>query len=159
MEPPSVVIKITCPCNIYPLIPHFYIAKLGYEVVFIFSLFLLQNIDCGYLLKPPGRGGSNMYPQSMFRAKIRKIKKNQMKIFISYNLKNLFILHEHVFVMVALTFRSRYLGHMTKMAAMPITVKTLQKSSQEAVRRCSRNLVCSTGNSGPLKFAQMVTLG
>ena len=25
-----------------------------------------QNIDCGYSLEPPGRGGSNGYPQSMF---------------------------------------------------------------------------------------------
>ena len=25
-----------------------------------------QNIDCGYLLKPPRRGGSTEYPQSMF---------------------------------------------------------------------------------------------
>ena len=25
-----------------------------------------QNIDCGYLLEPPSRGGSNEYPQSMF---------------------------------------------------------------------------------------------
>ena len=25
-----------------------------------------QNIDCGYLLEPPQRGGSNGYPQSMF---------------------------------------------------------------------------------------------
>ena len=24
-----------------------------------------QNIDCGYSLKPPYRGGSNKYPQSM----------------------------------------------------------------------------------------------
>ena len=24
-----------------------------------------QNIDCGYSLEPPGRGGSNEYPQSM----------------------------------------------------------------------------------------------
>ena len=29
-------------------------------------LFLLQNIDCGYSLEPPRRGGSNVYPQSMF---------------------------------------------------------------------------------------------
>ena len=28
-----------------------------------------QNIDCGYLLEPPRRGGSNEYPQSMFLAK------------------------------------------------------------------------------------------
>ena len=32
-----------------------------------------QNIDCGYSLEPPHRGGSNEYPQSMFRAEIRKI--------------------------------------------------------------------------------------
>ena len=25
-----------------------------------------QNIDCGYLLEPPRRGGSNEYPQSVF---------------------------------------------------------------------------------------------
>ena len=43
----------TCPCNVYPLEPHFYIAKLGYAVVYLFFLFLLQNIDCGYSLEPP----------------------------------------------------------------------------------------------------------
>ena len=32
-----------------------------------------QNIDCGYSLEPPRRGGSNEIPQSMFRAEIRKI--------------------------------------------------------------------------------------
>ena len=26
----------------------------------------VQNIDCGYTLEPPRRGGSNEYPQSMF---------------------------------------------------------------------------------------------
>ena len=32
-----------------------------------------QNIDCGYSLEPPGRGGSNECPQSMFLSRIRKI--------------------------------------------------------------------------------------
>ena len=32
-----------------------------------------QNIDCGYSLEPPRRGGSNEYPQSMIYSKIRKI--------------------------------------------------------------------------------------
>ena len=59
-------IRKTCPCNVYPLEPHFYIVKLGYAGVYLFFLFLLQNIDCGYLLEPPRRGGSNVYPQSMF---------------------------------------------------------------------------------------------
>ena len=52
--------------HVYPLEPHFYIAKLGYAGVYLFFLFLLQNIDCGYSLEPPRRGGSNEYPQSMF---------------------------------------------------------------------------------------------
>ena len=43
----------TCPCNVYPLETHFYIVKLGYAGVYLFFLFLLQNIDCGYLLEPP----------------------------------------------------------------------------------------------------------
>ena len=32
-----------------------------------------QNIDCGYSLEPPRRGGSNEYPQSMFLSRIRKM--------------------------------------------------------------------------------------
>ena len=28
--------------------------------------FSAQNIDCGYSLEPPRRGGSNEYPESMF---------------------------------------------------------------------------------------------
>ena len=32
-----------------------------------------QNIDCGYSLEPPRRGGSNEYPQSMFLADMRPI--------------------------------------------------------------------------------------
>ena len=31
-----------------------------------------QNIDCGYLLEPPRRGGSNEYPQSMFLNRNKK---------------------------------------------------------------------------------------
>ena len=31
-----------------------------------------QNIDCGYSLEPPRRGGSNEYPQSMFLSRNNK---------------------------------------------------------------------------------------
>ena len=34
--------------NFDPLKPHFYIVKLGFTGVYIFFLFLLKNIDCGY---------------------------------------------------------------------------------------------------------------
>ena len=39
-----------------------------------FDIFLIfaQNIDCGYTLEPPRRGGSNEYPQSMFWSKSKK---------------------------------------------------------------------------------------
>ena len=49
----GLIIRITFSCNIYPLTPHFYMAKLGYTGVYLFFLFLLQNIDYGYLLEPP----------------------------------------------------------------------------------------------------------
>ena len=31
-----------------------------------------QNIDCGYSLEPPWRGGSNEYPQSIFLSRNKK---------------------------------------------------------------------------------------
>ena len=47
------LIMPTCPFNVHSLTPHFYIVKLGFKGVYIVSLFLLQNIDCGYSLEPP----------------------------------------------------------------------------------------------------------
>ena len=35
-------------------------------------LIFAQNIDRGYTLEPPYRGGSNKYPQSMFWSKNKK---------------------------------------------------------------------------------------
>ena len=52
--------------NFDPLKPHFYIVKLGFTGVYIIFLISAQNIDCGYSLEPPQRGGSNEYQQSMF---------------------------------------------------------------------------------------------
>ena len=56
-----------------PLKPHFYIVKLGFTVVSIIFLISAQNIDCGYALELPRRGGSKEYLQSMFWAEIWKI--------------------------------------------------------------------------------------
>ena len=36
--------------------------KKNFDIFLIFA----QNINCGYSLEPPRRGGSNVYPQSMF---------------------------------------------------------------------------------------------
>ena len=38
----------------------------------IFFHISAQNIDCGYSLEPPSRGGSNKYPQSMFLSRNKK---------------------------------------------------------------------------------------
>ena len=59
--------------NFDPLKPHFYIVKLGFTGVYVIFLILLKNIDCGYSLEPPHRGGSNEYPQFMFWSEIWKI--------------------------------------------------------------------------------------
>ena len=53
-----------------PLNPIFYIVKLGFTGVYIIFLISAKNIDYGYSLELPWRGGSNEYPQSMFRAEI-----------------------------------------------------------------------------------------
>ena len=49
--------------NSDPLKPH---VKLGLTGVYIIFISSDKNIDCGYSLEPPRRGGSNEYPQSMF---------------------------------------------------------------------------------------------
>ena len=40
-------IRKTCPYNVYPPEPHFYIVKMRFTVVYLFSLFFNKNIDCG----------------------------------------------------------------------------------------------------------------
>ena len=55
----------TCVYNVEPLKPHYYIVKLGFTGVYIVFLISAQNIDCGYSLELPRRGGSNECPQSM----------------------------------------------------------------------------------------------
>ena len=39
---------------------------------YIFLIQFAENIDCGYTLEPPRRGGSNEYPQFMFWSKNKK---------------------------------------------------------------------------------------
>ena len=52
--------------NFDPLKSHFYVVKLGFTGYALLFLFLPQNINCGYSLEPPRRGGSNGYQHSMF---------------------------------------------------------------------------------------------
>ena len=67
MKAKTKYIMKTCLYNFDPLKPHFNLVKLGLTGVYIiFLLIFAQNLDCGYALEPPRRGGSNDYPQSMF---------------------------------------------------------------------------------------------
>ena len=52
----------------------FYHKKLAIFRIKNFDIFHIsaQNIDCGYSLEPPRRGGSNEYPQSMFLSRNNK---------------------------------------------------------------------------------------
>ena len=65
------VITKTHPCDI---LRYFLALKIENFQLKIFDIFLIlaQNIDCGYTLEPPWRGGSNEYPQSMFWSKNKK---------------------------------------------------------------------------------------
>ena len=86
--------------NFDPLKSHFNIVKLRFTGVYIICLISTQNIDCGYSLEPPRRGGSNEYPQSMFWAEIRKISEFfYLKIFIFWWWIFSIYLNRHVYVM------------------------------------------------------------
>ena len=81
------------------LLTSVYIAKLEYAGVYLFFLFLLQIIDSGYSLEPPRRGGSNVYPQSIFWA-IFWAKIVFLVKFSFLQLKNICTLHRQAFVML-----------------------------------------------------------
>ena len=62
----------TCLYNFEPCKPDFYIVKMGFTGVYIIFLISAQNIDYEYSLQPPRWGGSNEYPQSVFRGRNMK---------------------------------------------------------------------------------------
>ena len=62
-------------------------------------LFLRKNIDCGYMLEPPRRGGSNEHPQSMFSEIRMKNTSVLSEIFQFLEVKFSIYLNKYVFVM------------------------------------------------------------
>ena len=67
----------------------------------IFFFIFAQNIDCGYTLEPPPRGGSNESPQSMFWSKNKK--NRYTPAYPSFTIRKWglrgYSLHGHVIVM------------------------------------------------------------
>ena len=82
--------------NLDPFKPHFYIVKLGFRGVYIIFSYFCSKLDCGYLLEPPRRIGSNKYLQSMFWAEICK-KQNKKKKKKKKNLKTFIFLVGEIF--------------------------------------------------------------
>ena len=71
--------------------------KFSFENLVIFNMFA-QNIDCGYTLKPPRRGGSNEYPQSMVGIPLQT---PVFYIYIKWDSMG-YAFHGHVFLMITL---------------------------------------------------------
>ena len=102
--PGSLLMHITktCLCNVDPLKLHFYIVNWGLQGYTLLFLFLHKNIDCGYSLEPPRRGGSNEYPKLtlyVLPAEIRKISEFLSENFHFLVVKFSAYLNMHVFVM------------------------------------------------------------
>ena len=97
----SLVITKTCLYKVDPLKLHFYIVKLGFAWVYIIFHISAQNIDCGYSLEPPRRGGSNEYPTIYVLSRNMK----NIGVFVSENFQFLEVkfsiyLNRSVFVML-----------------------------------------------------------
>ena len=89
----------TCLYNFDPFKPHFYIVKLGFTGVYIIFLISAQNIDCGYSLEPPRRGGSNGYQNLCFEQKYEKYRNFLSENFHFLVVKFSVYLNRRVFVM------------------------------------------------------------
>ena len=72
----------------YPLLLHIIWQNFGCAGVYLFFSFLLQSIDCGYLLEPPQRAEAVLtYTHNLCLSKNKKnIKNFIMKIFNFHNL-------------------------------------------------------------------------
>ena len=98
-----------------PLNPILYSKAGVYRGIHYFSYFA-KNIDCGYSLEPPRRGGSNEYPQSMFWARIWK-KKSDCFLSEYFNflvVKFSIYLNRRVFVMTKQLSYLKYHRHTKK---------------------------------------------
>ena len=91
----SLYITKTCLCNIQRFLKQNFQQK-NFDIIFA------QNIDCGYTLEPPRRGGSNEYPQSMFWSKNKKNRYTPAYpsfAIYKWGLRG-YILHKHLIMMM-----------------------------------------------------------
>ena len=101
------IIKKTYLYNFDPLEPHFCIVKLGFTGVYIIFLISAQNIDCGYSLEPPRRGGSNEYHNLCFEQKYGKYLSFLSENFQFLEMEFSIYLNRCVFVMISNCVRDK----------------------------------------------------
>ena len=99
----NLIIMLTCPCNVYPLTPHFYIVKLGFTGwgIHFFLFFALKHRSWVHVRT------ASVLTEAVLTCThdlcLSKNKKNiaifHLKIIIFTAVKNCCILHGHVFVM------------------------------------------------------------
>ena len=91
---------ITCPCNVYPLTPHFYIVKLRFTGVYI--IFALKH-RLRVLVRTASNEAVLTCAHNLCLSKNKKnIKYFELKIIIFTSFKNLCIIHGHVCVMCSI---------------------------------------------------------
>ena len=73
--------------------------NMGLQGYTLFFLFLLKNIDCGSLLEPPHRVGSNEYPQSIVSGYVQNYQNFSSENFHFLVIKFSVYLNRRVFVM------------------------------------------------------------
>ena len=86
----------TCLCNEHLLTPHFYTVKLGFTRVHIFFHFCFKK-RLWILIRTASVKGSNLYPKSMFGAKIKHFLNPKSIIFTVIKICSIF--YRHVIVM------------------------------------------------------------
>ena len=99
---------LTCPWNVYPLTPHFYIVKVGFTGVYIIVLFFALKDRLWVLVRTASLRRLKRVPIIYALSKNMKIiKKNQLKIVIYTAVKNCSVLHGRVFVMAIMGPRNK----------------------------------------------------
>ena len=87
---PEPNIMITGPCHVYPLTPHFYMVKLGFTGVYIFSYFSLKH-RLWVLIRT---------------ASLRRFRRVPTIYVLSKNTKNITIFHLKIIIFIAVKFCS-----------------------------------------------------
>ena len=89
----------TFPYNFDPLKPHFYIVNWGLQGYTLLFSFLFKNIECGYSLELPRRGGSNETHYLCFEQKYEKYQFFLSEMFQFLEVKFSIYLNRRVFIM------------------------------------------------------------